>query len=61
MILWKALLKALLNATLLLGVSTNAPAQTAEREIAEWVIRQGGRVILEPQREEGKPIGDVAQ
>jgi len=61
MMMRKTLLKALLSATLSLGVSTNAPAQTAEREIAEWVIRQGGRVILEPQREEGKPIGDVAQ
>src|SRR5262249_14334498 len=52
------LLNAILNATLLLGVSTNATAQPSEREIAEWVIRQGGRVILEGDR---KPVGDVAQ
>src|SRR5215510_13971047 len=57
----KSLLNALMSATLLLGVSAIATAQTAEREIAEWVIRQGGRVILEPGREESKPIGDVAQ
>src|SRR5262245_34470492 len=43
---------------LLLGDSTTATAQRSEREIAEWVIRQGGRVILEGAR---APIGDVAQ
>src|SRR5262245_8195714 len=54
-------LKALLIATLLYGVSTNATTQKSEREIAEWVIRQGGRVMLESERGEGKPIGDVAR
>src|SRR5215475_15201635 len=57
----KSLLIAFLSATLLLAASTNGTSQTSEREIAEWVIRQGGRVILEPIREEGAPIGDVAQ
>src|SRR5262245_59810135 len=35
-----------------------AAAQTSEREIAEWVIHQGGRVILEGNR---NPIRDVVQ
>src|SRR5262245_38403130 len=52
------LLIALLSMMLLPCVSTTATAQLSEREIAEWVIRQGGRVILEGAR---KPIGDVAQ
>jgi Leucine-rich repeat (LRR) protein len=57
----KTLLNELLSLALLFGVSTNATAQMSEREIAEWVIRQGGRVILESEREGGKPIGDVAR
>ena len=61
MMMRKTLLKALLSATLLFGVSTNATTQKSEREIAEWVIRQGGRVRLESERGEGNPIGDVAR
>ncbi|HEY6403501.1 MAG TPA: hypothetical protein VI479_18905, partial [Blastocatellia bacterium] len=54
----KTILKALLSATLLFGVSTNATTQKSEREIADWVIRQGGGVILDGAR---NPIKDVAQ
>ena len=61
MMMRKALLKALVSATLLFGVLTNATTQKSEREIAEWVIRQGGRVMLESEREGGKPIGDVVR
>src|SRR5262245_23206567 len=60
-LLFSMLLKVILSATLLFGVSTNATTQKSEREIAEWVIRQGGRVMLESERVEGKLIGDVAQ
>src|SRR5262245_54510957 len=61
MMMRKTLLIALLSATLLFGVSTNATTQNSEREIAEWVIRKGGRVMLESERDQGKPIGDVAR
>src|SRR5262249_7223286 len=57
----KTLLKALLSAMLLFGFSTNATTQKSEQEIADWVIRQGGRAILESGREQGKPIGDIAR
>ncbi|MGH9853384.1 MAG: hypothetical protein ACREBD_26385, partial [Blastocatellia bacterium] len=43
---------------MLLGVTMTMMALASEREIAEWVIRQGGRVILEGDRQ---PIADVAQ
>lgn len=65
MILRKTLLTSFLGAALLFGVSTSATTQQSKsksgREIAEWVIRQGGRVMLESAREEGKPIGDIAR
>ena len=58
-------MKALLIATLLFCVSTNATTQKSKsksgREIAEWVIRQGGRVMLESERKEREPVGDVAR
>src|SRR5262245_66508771 len=46
MMMRKALLKELLSATLLIGVSKNAPAQTAERELADWVMRLVGCVDI---------------
>src|SRR5215510_16411044 len=54
----KKLVYLLLNVALFLGFSEFAMAQTKDREIAEWVIRQGGRVILEGERH---PIKDVVQ
>ena len=41
-----------------LGVTMAMTVLASEREVAEWVIRQGGRVILESDR---KPIADVTQ
>ena len=46
---------SLLLVVISLAVSTITVAQTSERAIAEWVIRQGGRVILEGNR---RPIDD---
>ncbi|HEX8998571.1 MAG TPA: hypothetical protein VGB07_01655, partial [Blastocatellia bacterium] len=43
---------------LLSGISVHVTATTPERDIAEWVIRQGGRVILEADR---RPITDITQ
>ena len=53
-------MKNLLNAILLmlLGLSMAVTATTPERDVAEWVIRQGGRVILEGDR---RPVGDITQ
>src|SRR5689334_14521900 len=51
--------KTLLNViTVILFCVSLAMAMAPERDIAEWVIRQGGRVILEGDRH---PIADVVQ
>ena len=34
-----------------------APAQTSDREAAQWVIRQGGRVMINS----GEPIRDISK
>ncbi len=51
-------MRIILSIILWLGISISGVAGSPEREIAEWVIRQGGRVVLEGDR---RPIGDVLQ
>src|SRR5688500_5238054 len=55
----RRLLPAIVTTCLLLPVGTMAYAQepSADRMVAEWMVRMGGSVVLENQR---KPISDLA-